>query len=554
MASRHARRFANPCCLESTISCQFKLHLKGLEYFNFSRPSTIVFKQWKSHTAQRDPKFAVLNPNHIASLRKILDDDSAAVLDASIQGLSDLESYNVDWMRKYRGESQLVLKPKSVNQVSKILKYCNEQALAVVPQGGNTGLVGGSVPRFDEIVISMSRINEIRSFDEVSGALVVDGGVILEQADNFLADHGYIFPLDLGAKGSCHVAGTIATNAGGLRLLRFGSLRGSVIGIEAVLPDGTIVNDLFTIRKNNTGYDLKQLFIGAEGTLGIITAVSILCPRRSTSINLAYLGVSSYEKVQQVFVKAKAQLGEILSAFELMDGRTQDFVHRKTGKANPLSNQHKFYCIIETSGSSGEADLTRVEQFLEQVLTDDVADDGVLAQDESQSKNLWAWREGITEALSHWGGTYKYDMSLPLKDLYGLVEDCRLHLQQKGLLSDLDENDERCPAIDVVGYGHLGDGNIHLNVPVRRYVKEVEDALEPWVYDWVSRRRGSISAEHGLGIAKNDYIGYTRDEVTIRLMKSIKSLWDPKGIMNPYKYFPTTSHMTDAELSLSLSP
>ncbi|KAK5082611.1 D-lactate ferricytochrome c oxidoreductase [Exophiala xenobiotica] len=316
------------------------------------------------------------------------------------------------------------------------------------------------------------------------------------------------------------------------------------MGIEAVLPDGTIVNDLLQVRKNNTGYDLKQLFIGSEGTLGIVTGVSILYPRRSTSVNVSYLGVSSYEKVQKVFVEAKAQLGEILSAFELMDGQTQEFVHRKTGNANPLNDRHGFYCLIETSGSDSESDAARIERFLERVLTDELADDGVLAQDESQIKNLWAWREGITEALSHWGGTYKYDMSLPLDDLYRLVEDCRMNLKHKGLLSDLDENNKDCPAIDVVGYGHMGDSNIHLNVPVRRYTKEVEDALEPWVYERVSERSGSVSAEHGLGIAKNNYIGYTRSEVMIGLMRGIKQMWDPKSIMNLYKYFPNTPSIT----------
>jgi FAD/FMN-containing dehydrogenase len=204
-----------------------------------------------------------------------------------------------------------------------------------------------------------------------------------------------------------------------------------------------------------------------------------------------------------------------------------------------LSHKHDFYCVIETSGFDNDSETARTERFLEKVLSDELADDGVLAQDDSQAKNLWAWREGITEALSHWGGTYKYDMSLPLEDLYRLADDCRAHLQQKGLLSGLDENDESCPAIDVVGYGHMGDGNIHLNVPVRRYSAEVESALEPWVYQWVSRRQGSISAEHGLGIAKNEYMGYTRDEVMIGLMKRIKGLLDPKGIMNPYKYLPS---------------
>lgn len=485
----------------------------------------------------------MLTDEHVAKFKKILGDGTTSVLYTSTDGQSDLDTYNRDWMHKYQGQSRLVLRPETTTQVSQILRYCNAQSLAVVPQGGNTGLVGGSVPLFDEIIISMGRMNSIRSFDEIGGALVVDGGVILEHADNYLADRGCIFPLDLGAKGSCHIAGVVSTNAGGLRLLRYGSLRGSVMGLEAVLADGTIVNDLLQVRKNNTGYDLKQLFIGAEGTLGIVTGVSILCPRRSTSVNVSYLGVSSYEKVQKVFVEAKAQLGEILSAFELMDCRTQDFVHRKTGKVNPLSDRHDFYCLIETSGSDNESDAARIERFLEQLLADELADDGVLAQDESQIKNLWTWREGITEALSHWGGTYKYDMSLPLDDLYRLVDDCRTHLAQKGLLSDLDENNDNCPAIDVVGYGHMGDSNIHLNVPVRRYTKEVQDALEPWVYEWVSRRSGSISAEHGLGVAKNDYIGYTRPETMIDLMRGIKAMWDPKAIMNPYKYFPSTSSL-----------
>lgn len=513
----------------------------GTSFYRQSRcapPQNAQSRRCASSAVQRDVRYATLISDHINQFHDLLDNDPSAVLDASRVGQSELDTYNVDWMRKYQGKSQLVLRPRTTEQVSRILKYCNEQSLAVVPQGGNTGLVGGSVPRFDEIILSMARMNSIRSFDEVSGALVCDGGAILEQVDNYLADRRHVFPLDLGAKGSCHIAGTLSTNAGGLRLLRFGSLRGSVMGVEAVLPDGTIVNDLLRVRKNNTGYDLKQLFIGSEGTLGVVTGVSILCPRRSTSVNLGYLGVSSYEKVQKVFVEAKAQLGEILSAFELMDDRSQDFVHRKTGKTNPLSDKHNFYCVIETSGSDSESDTARIERFLEQILTDELADDGVLAQDESQIKNLWAWREGITEALSHWGGTYKYDMSLPLEDLYQLVEDCRGHLRQQGLLSNLDENNEDCPAIDVVGYGHLGDSNIHLNVPVRRYVKEVESALEPWVYEWVARRQGSISAEHGLGIAKNNYIGYTRDQCMIELMRGIKTLWDPKGIMNPYKYFP----------------
>jgi (R)-2-hydroxyglutarate---pyruvate transhydrogenase len=481
---------------------------------------------------KRDSKFSEITPDHVKHFKSILGDDAAVIDGVSADASDDIEPYNADWMHKYRGHTRLVLRPKSTGEVSKVLKYCNDNMLAVVPQGGNSGLVGGSVSVFDEIVLSTSRMNKIRSFDDISGILVVDGGVILEVADNFLAEHNHIFPLDLGAKGSCQIGGNVATNAGGLRLLRYGTMHGNVLGIEAVLPDGTIVDDLSKLRKNNTGYDIKQLFIGGEGTIGIITAVSIVCPQRSKAVNVAYFGLPSFEHVQRAYKEAKVQLGEILSAFELMDAQSQRFVHQVTGNKRPLEGDHPFYCLIETSGSNAEHDQEKVEKFLEHVMSEEIVSDGVVAQDETQVKTLWRWREGITEAIGHFGGTYKYDLSIPLPELYKLVEETRDRLNEKGLIGD----DDSFPALGVVGYGHMGDSNLHLNVPVRRYTKEVEKAIEPWVYEWIQKRNGSISAEHGLGIAKKNYIGYSRSETMIRLMKQIKSLYDPNGIMNPYKY------------------
>ena len=381
----------------------------------------------------------------------------------------------------------------------------------------------------DEIVINLQRMNEIKSFDEVSGALVVDAGVILEVADNFLAEKNHIFPLDLGAKGSCQIGGNVATNAGGLRLLRYGSLHGNVLGIEAVLPDGTIMDDLSTLRKNNTGYDVKQLFIGGEGTLGIITAVSILCPQRSKAVNVAFFGLESFDMVQKAYREAKGQLSEILSAFELMDGQSQDLVHKVTQKKRPLEGQHPFYCLIETSGSNANHDAEKLEAFLEYVMGEEIVSDGVLAQDESQKQSLWSWREGIPETLGHWGGVYKYDLSIPLRDLYKLVEDTRERLTSAGLVGDSEQN----PVVDVVGYGHMGDSNLHLNVPTRRFDKDVERQLEPYVYEWIAKRRGSISAEHGLGLAKKAFIGYSRSDSMIGIMKQIKNLYDPVCIRSP---------------------
>ncbi|KAF1847890.1 uncharacterized protein K460DRAFT_277132 [Cucurbitaria berberidis CBS 394.84] len=481
---------------------------------------------------QRDSKFTKLSEEHVKFFQDLLGSDSAVIDGVSKDASEDIEPFNSDWMRKFRGHTKLVLRPSSTEEVSKILKYCNDKMLAVVPQGGNTGLVGGSVPVFDEIVINLQKMNEIRSFDEVSGILVADAGVILEIADNYLAERNHIFPLDLGAKGSCQIGGNVATNAGGLRLLRYGSFHGNVLGIEVVLPDGTIVDDLSTLRKNNTGYDLKQLFIGGEGTIGIITKISIICPRRSPAVNVAYFGLESYEKVQEAFREAKGQLSEILSAFELMDGRTQKLVNKVTGKKMPLEGEHPFYCLIETSGSNVDHDGEKLQAFLEHVMETEVVTDGVLAQDQTQIQELWSWREGITEVLGHEGGVYKYDLSIPIAELYDLVNETRDRLTKAGLVG----SDSSFPVVDVVGYGHMGDANLHLNVPTRRFDKAVEKELEPFVYEWVQKRSGSISAEHGLGVTKKPYVGYSKSETMIKLMKQIKDLYDPKGIMNPYKY------------------
>jgi (R)-2-hydroxyglutarate---pyruvate transhydrogenase len=470
---------------------------------------------------QRTSTFSRLTPSDLTFFRAALGPDA----DASIlSDPEDLIPFNSDWMHKYTGQTSLVLRPSTPHQLSQILSHCNARKLAVVPQGGNTGLVGGSVPVFDEIVISTQRMNSIRSFDPITGVLIVDAGVVLETADSFLKEKGYIFPLDLGAKGSCHIGGNVSTNAGGLRLLRYGSLHGSVLGVEAVLPDGTVVDDLSALRKNNTGYDLKQLFIGAEGTLGIVTAVSVLCPMRSQAVNVAYLGLGTFEAALEAFVAAKRQLGEILSAFEFMDGRTQKIVKdAKKREKGVLEGEHEFYCLIETSGSNQDADYERMEAFLAGLMEKGIIEDGTVAQDETQIKDLWTWREGITENLGQWGGVYKYDFSIPLPKFYKMVEDTREHLTKAGLVGDTDEY----PVVDVMGYGHMGDGNLHLNVPTRGFNKKVENALEPFVYEMVKAEKGSISAEHGLGFAKKPFIGYSRSDSMISLMKRVKSVFDP---------------------------
>ncbi|XP_027685400.1 D-2-hydroxyglutarate dehydrogenase, mitochondrial isoform X3 [Lepidochelys kempii] len=420
----------------------------------------------------------------------------------------------------------MLLRPRTAAEVSEILRYCNKRNLAVNPQGGNTGLVGGSVPVFDEIILSTALMNQVISFNSVSGILVCQAGCILENLNTYLEELDFIMPLDLGAKGSCHIGGNVATNAGGLRLLRYGSLRGTVLGLEVVLADGSILNCLASLRKDNTGYDLKQLFIGSEGTLGVITAVSILCPRKPKSVNLAFLGCQSFSQVLGTFTTCKGMLGEILSAYEFMDDKCMKLVESHLKLSKPVTGS-PFYILIETSGSNSAHDEEKLNNFLEHVMASGLVTDGTVATEDKKIKILWSLRERITEALTHDGCVYKYDISLPVERLYDLVIDTRARLGKT--------------AKNVVGYGHLGDGNLHLNITAESYSHSLLNAIEPFVYKWTAQYNGSISAEHGLGFKKKHYIQYSKPQEAVLLMQQVKAMLDPKGILNPYKTLPASS-------------
>ncbi|KAJ8320780.1 hypothetical protein KUTeg_002367 [Tegillarca granosa] len=422
------------------------------------------------------------------------------------------------------GTSQVVLRPKTTDEVSAILKYCNERKIAVVPQGGNTGLVGGSVPVFDEVVISTQLMNNIISLDDLSGVLVCQAGCVLATLEDHVSAYNLTMPYDLGAKGSCHIGGNIATNAGGLRLLRYGSLHGSVLGLEVVLANGEVLDCLSTLRKDNTGYDLKHLFIGSEGTLGVVTGVSILCPQKPNSVNVAFLGCDSFSRVLDTFKQSKQQLAEILSAFELIDAASMLTVKENLNLSSPIED-YPFYVLIETSGSDGNHDKEKLDRFLEHLMETGIVENGTVATEPTKIQNIWGLRERLAEALMHDGYNYKYDVSLPLSKFYGLVEAMR----------------ERAGAatIRVIGYGHVGDGNLHLNLTTSEYRQDVMDLIEPYIYDWVSGCHGSISAEHGLGFKKKDFIYHSKSKSAVSLMKKMKHLMDPNGILNPYKMLPS---------------
>ncbi|KAJ3338785.1 hypothetical protein HDU91_001125, partial [Kappamyces sp. JEL0680] len=323
-------------------------------------------------------------------------------------------------------------------------------------------------------------------------------GCILEVLDGWLKERGFMMPLDLGAKGSCHIGGNVATNAGGVRLLRYGSLHGSVLSLEVVLADGTIMEVGKPLRKDNTGYDLKQLFIGSEGTLGMITGVSILTPPKPTSTNVALLGLESYDSVMKAFQVAKRDLGEVLSAFEFFDRPSLDLTLKHIANArDPFETQTPFYVLVETQGSNKEHDDAKLDAFLTTLMEESIVADGVLAQDSTQASLFWEIREGIPEACSKEGGMYKYDLSVPVSQLYTIVLDMRDRLRQLGYYHP--EQAEGGAVKQIVGFGHMGDGNLHLNIMTTGRTPEITQAIEPYVYEITKANEGSISAEHGLG-------------------------------------------------------
>ncbi|MCO5583085.1 hypothetical protein L7F22_036992 [Adiantum nelumboides] len=379
-----------------------------------------------------------------------------------------------------------------------------------------------------KIHLVLLQTKRLFSLWQLNGILVCEAGCILENLDNYLAEKGCMMPLDFGAKGSCQIGGNISTNAGGIHLLRYGSLRANVLGLEVVLANGEVIDSLKTLRKDNTGYDLKQIFIGAEGTLGVVTQVSILTPPRLSSKNVAFLSCKIFKDCQKVLKEAKSRLGEILSAFEFMDRHALDMVlnHSETLRDPLPASINSFYLIVETTGSCQSHDKEKLDGFLEACMENDLVADGVVAQDNQQFTSFWQLREGVTESLSKAGAVYKYDLSIPVPHLYSLVED----LQKR--LGDL--------AI-VMGYGHLGDGNLHLNISALHYDEKILSLIEPFVYEWTASRKGSISAEHGLGFMKAEAIYYSKAPGLVQWMARFKQMFDCNGILNPYKVLPPSA-------------
>lgn len=451
---------------------------------------------------------------------------------AAITRAADQEPYLREWRDRYSGKTPLVLRPSTVDEVSRILTFANAHSLAIVPQSGNTGLVGGQIPSSNgtEIVLSLSRLNRIRDVDADGNTMTVEAGVTLSSAQEAASRAERFFPLSLGSQGSCQIGGNLATNAGGIHVLRYGNMRDLTLGLEAVLADGRVWNGLRRLRKDNTGYDLKHLLIGSEGTLAVITAAVLkLFPKPRESVT-ALAGLPSMQACAEVFDIANAEAGPVLTAFEIIPRIGLDFILRHgTNSRDPLGQAFPWYALLEFSSSvPGQAAATATAFVLERCLDRGFIGDAVVAASEAQAVELWRMREYLSEVQKLEGGSIKHDISVPVAAIPAFIEEASAAVTRL------------MPGARPVPFGHFGDGNIHFNVSQPLGMDKAAflnrwDEVSALVHDIVLRYDGSISAEHGIGQMKRDMLGRVKSPVELDMMEAIKRSLDPKNILNPGK-------------------
>jgi len=411
---------------------------------------------------------------------------------------------------------------RGTGDVSRTLAICNDAGVAVVPQGGMTGLVAGSVPQQSCVVLSLERMREIEAVDAAAATMTVQAGVALERVQSIAEEHDLFFPLDLGARGSAQIGGNAATNAGGNRVLRYGSMRELVLGVEAVLADGTVITSLSTMLKNNAGYDVKQLFLGTEGTLGVITRLVLRLFPKPHSVATGLCAVADYPAMLELLKRCKAGLGATLSGFEVM---WEDFYllgTRGLGREPPLDSGHALYVLIETLGTEPETDSARFESVIAGAIDAGVVVDATVAQSLREADNLWAIRDCPGEFPRVFWPQANFDVSIPIGEIGAFVEACRDRLH------------ERWPGIRTLFFGHLADSNLHISVklePDRFSHEQLDEAVYARVGEW----GGSISAEHGIGSLKRPYLHHSRTPAELALMRRLKHALDPQGILNPGK-------------------
>ncbi len=445
---------------------------------------------------------------------------------------AEIAPHLVEWRGLWHGRTELVIRPNSTEQLAEAVRLCAEAKLPMVPQSGNTGLCGGGVPSADghNIVIDTTRLNRVRAIDPDNFTLIAEAGCILADIQRVADEADRLFPLSLGAEGTCRIGGNISTNAGGVQVLRYGTMRDLVMGLEVVLPDGRILHGLRTLRKDNTGYDLKHLFIGAEGTLGIVTAAALRLYPKPKDIATCFVGLNDINDVMALFARARAASGDQLTAFELIPRIGLDIAIRHIpGVADPLEQQFPDYVLMELASSSPHGNLSAVlENFLAEAMEGGLVADGTIAATDAQRQALWRIREGMVEAQRHEGASIKHDISVPVASV------------AKFITAATQAVSERLPGIRPVAFGHVGDGNVHFNLsqPVgydRQAFLERWQEFNDIVHSIVARFNGSISAEHGIGSLKRDELTRYKAPLELELMARIKRAIDPDDLLNPGK-------------------
>jgi D-lactate dehydrogenase (cytochrome) len=468
------------------------------------------------------PSAAPLSPELIAKFKTIVGDKYA------VTDQADIAPYVTEERNLFHGRTQLVLRPGSTAEVSEICKLASAHRIALVPQGGNTGLVGGQTPHHGEVVISLRRMDRIREIDPASNTMTCEAGVVLQVAQQRAAEADRLFPLSLGAEGSCTIGGNLSTNAGGTTALAYGVAREMALGLEVVLADGRVLNLLSKLKKDNTGYDLKNLFIGAEGTLGIITAATLKLFPKPRAIETAYVGLKSPALALKLLSLSQNEAAGTLTSFELLSEIAVDFsIRHGIDVRDPLSEKHRWYVLMELSSPRDDA-RTTLEAILSKALEEEVIDDAVIAANLSQRLGFWKLRDEMSAAQKPEGGSIKHDISVPVAAVPAFIDEANAAVVK--LIA----------GARPVPFGHLGDGNIHYNVSQPVGAKSA-DFLARWhdvnvvVFEIVLKMGGSISAEHGIGVLKRDELPEVKDKVAIALMRSVKAMLDPLGIMNPGK-------------------
>ena len=445
----------------------------------------------------------------------------------------DTAAYFTDWRGRYTGEALCVVRPATTAELSQIVQVCADAGLPMVPQGGNTGLCGGATPhtRQGEVLVSLSRMNRIRALDRDNASITVEAGCKLAAVQAAAQDAGLLFPLSLASEGSCEIGGNLSTNAGGVHVLRHGNARDQVLGLEVVLPDGRVWDGLRALRKDNTGYDLKHLFIGAEGTLGFITAAVLRLAPLPAHSALAWVALDDAQRGIDLLAYLRARAGDALNAFELVGREALSLVLQHIpGSRDPFAVSAPWYALIELSGNQPTLD-ERLGDLLGALIEQGGVRDAVVAQDLSQAAALWALRENISEAQRIEGFSVKHDISVPVGTIPRFIGDTGARLSAA------------LPGVRIVVFGHAGDGNLHYNLSFSDATRNdtlIADAAaaSTLVHDAVIAIGGSISAEHGIGQLKRDLMGRCKSAVELDLMHAVKRVFDPHGRMNPGKLLP----------------